>query len=127
MQTSQSGDGIHTAAPVYSEASISEESKQQPTSTEDADAGGDSRQSTQKQQPTRKTEQQRKVNKGTKRETAPRFQNISKSKTILNGSMPNGDVNVTRSKKKTSATAEDVATVELSTVSLQILIMFRGI
>ena len=58
---------------------------------------------------------QRKINKGTKRETAPRFQSMTKGKVAQTPVMMNGDV--IGEKKKVPATMEDVPKSVTSIVS----------
>lgn len=62
----------------------------------------------------RKSEQ-RKINKGTKKETAPRFQSIGKGKMPLSPAVVYSDDS--NDKKKVSATVEDVPKSVLSKVS----------
>lgn len=73
---------------------------------------------------TRKTEQ-RKINKGTKRETAPRFQSIAK------GKVPQSPVRMYSEgmvdKKRVSTTMEDVPKSVLSKVSRMFGVFFRDL
>ena len=64
---------------------------------------------------TGKKPEQRKINKGTKRETAPRFQGMAKAKVQQSPILMNGEV--IGEKKKVSATMEDVPKSVLSKVS----------
>ena len=66
-----------------------------------------------KQSASRKADQ-RKINKGTKRETAPRFQGIAKAKANPILSSEND-----LEKKKISATAEDVSDIVFSKVGIK--------
>ena len=59
---------------------------------------------------------QRKINKGTKRETAPRFQSMTKGKGTPTPVMMNGDI--IGEKKKVPATMEDVPKSVTSIVSI---------
>ena len=78
----------------------------------DRSADGESKDGSRKSSVGRKTEQ-RKITKGTKRETAPRFQNMPKAKVTGNGEALIADG---RETNKVSATTEDVQEVGISKV-----------
>ena len=80
----------------------------------DRNADGESKDAARKSSLGRKTDQ-RKITKGTKRETAPRFQSIPKAKVTGNGETLISD---TREKSKVSETTEDVQEVGVSKVEL---------
>ena len=108
---------------VYNEL-VSEDAKfQQPITGENDELNSDmeSKPTGRKGSLTRSKTESRKINKGTKRETAPRFQNMTKGKGMPNPRMVNGDG--AQQKKKVSATAEDVAVLGFRTVSL---LNFKG-
>ncbi len=103
---------MHSVAPGYTEISVSDDSKLQQIDAKSTEVSNTS-DARQKQAQNRKPEA-RKINKGTKRETAPRFQTATKNKNAITR-LVNGDVSQDR--KKISVTAEDVSALEVSTVS----------
>ena len=80
----------------------------------DRGADGESKDGSRKSSVGRKTEQ-RKITKGTKRETAPRFQNMPKAKVAGNGEALIADG---REATKVSATTDDVQEVGISKVEI---------